>query len=587
MIARPGRMERKTPRLAATAFAARILIATGLITPCAAPAQGPAGGPRGQSLLVDPSALSDRSRAAFVTGVVAAFPDTAQWFQVKMPANSNLSLLVNATYRFNGHQQLTVDALIHAIVDANGLRGANSVPAGRLLRVPRLPVRPAASEAVSGRRQVTFPNGGKLISLMSRTGGEKALTVQADAAIQATAPIWDFRDLTADQTRRIMAGLPFDDPTTRQAIAADPGTQMVSVYIPEYDLPAARERPSRSPSWSAVSASVPFAPYAAPIGPAPNVPPLSVLDFFTQSNATASHGERVVSVIRQVLQAAGDSALASHIECVEMDYFANRSQAVAEIEKYIQPFSPDLKGSFSQTLDSLRTIARPTQDHVPALFLQAVLGNRLSAASPPAVITISLEIPGQFVFTVPAYMQPESRTILVAASDGSTLIRSPDAISEEPQRSVETLRNDDPVALVSALLDSATQFGMLDSNTTAMPLVTTVDAGKGWGTPGSTPIVPTDSGTSFAAPAIAAKLWLAMLHTTASALSVRDRMLASAEPNVHWINDYASAGIPRLDIMLAASGAYGIDQAHRLFVLSSTSRLIVDQFDTTGAQVRR
>ncbi|SAI74717.1 Uncharacterised protein [Bordetella ansorpii] len=290
---------------------------------------------------------------------------------------------------------------------------------------------------------------------------------------------------------------------------------------------------------------------------------LYLMDFFAAPGSSdCAHGDLVRDRAEQILDAMGAGALKSRIETVNLDFYANRSANETLIADWIQAtFDGQTRQQYLDTLAVLKRQPSPkasagdTRKHVlPALFLQAQYG-RLVKLTDTLVVSSSYSTTSQTsVFPRDMLFLPPSVS-LVSAVLNSGEIESSLYRNSEPLQTFRTSETRLGAILVGAKSEQGFAQGMTSAEATG---ITTVDYGRVVGAYGTCK-GKADFGTSFAAPAIAARLLVARLlwaaeGSTVNAVQAWQRLVMAGKIEAPLVGKYRSAGTPDMTRLLQPPG---------------------------------
>ncbi len=498
------------------------------------------------TIIIDPAQLTGARQAAVLKGL-AGLTDVDEWRTIRVPEGGRLFAIVNEEYRFNDRQMASRNAIASLIADANALPDLHTLRAGESLRVPLLPLRPDADVSTS-LTQLVDATTTQVVALAAT---ETFVPAQQRSVVLPAewGSTWVIR-ATPERVRQFLDAIGGEQaPEIGSVIYIGAPEAIAEVEFPEVSEIEGLQEPTdvRPPL------------FALPID-ATKAGRLYIFDFFERRVVgDRPHGTMVLDVVKQVLSSYGASQLVSNVELVELDFYRDPGKASEEIERYISRFpSERTRRTLGVALRELRSMRRPPpgQYAVPVLYLQALYANRI-LSSQSAIVSSSFWTQFDGLAVIPPGYRPDSPVALVSAVldlQNSTIENAP---LREPLRTFFDRHSKYGMILVGAELSRGQFFGMSSVDGAG---VTTIARGTGWS---GEMIRPTDRGTSFSTPAIAAALLVAQAHWNSqnlpiSAFEAKRRLLLAADIVPSYVGKFASAGVPRIDRLLLPPGAYAV-----------------------------
>lgn len=513
-------------------------------------------------MVVPVEVFQDPETKAFADALMAAVP-TEQWPTVQVSGGDSVPSLVNKYYNFDKSYGDSVyrtlsKTIIGRVAQENDVpEGSLRIRKGQTLRLPPFIVRPKTQGARADLFQVLDVSNGHLGLLDLRSCSKKRPLecTERSAPLPSTSPDAALRRrqagsvvvvVTPDQRADLIAKAPAN---LRAILSINPLATLTANTDPLSDVKTI--------------GYVPVAPPLVEPGSCRNLAldtagHLLIVDVFAEK--PCSHGDRVVDVVKQVLNVCGAPGLIPNVLrlplAIDFDsvknfnddacQFASRDPLLARLCDFIEDLGKNVRDSFAA---SLATHIRNRE--IPAFALQAIYW---AAARPSAgvdVVNTSLWIDlSSETAIVPENVQGSTGTSLVLASGNNdeTIENMDDGrLLRQPQRAFFELRSAKPLLLAGAVRPTATSFGIYSARSDG---VTTVAPGVGYGFSGSC-IKPDVSGTSFAAPAIAAQLFVAKAVWRGKSLAIsgmgaRERLLLAGRIEPTLAGRYGSGGIPVL-----------------------------------------
>lgn len=290
---------------------------------------------------------------------------------------------------------------------------------------------------------------------------------------------------------------------------------------------------------------------------------LYLLDVFsTDPTSSCLHGDLVYEKAIQTLRALGADAAVARIEKRSIDFYSNRAQNTKFIREWIErSFRGKALENYRAALSTLEKTPAPSavptgQTIVPGLFLQYLYG---SLASEEDALVVS----GSFFTQAESNIFPKDILLTTRASLVNAVLNESSSVEAQTQVFKE------PIAtfnLYRELLGTVL-VGYFDSQGTARGMysergigVTTIDDGIVVGNQGMCK-GRKESGASFAAPVVAAKLLVGRLlwpstGTLKDAFAARDRLVRSSTVRRAYLDRYWSAGASLPARLYSDSGQY-------------------------------
>jgi hypothetical protein len=510
------------------------------------------------TLIIDPEALDDASRAAVVRALARIqVSQQERLATTKLRPGSNLYELVNEKYRYyDSKSPMTATAIAEAIKDLNGLKSIELVPANEDLVLPTLPVRPYKRNAQPSQNvqlvdlaATAVPSRVALAPIYSLSATMKSPPIPTAASDLPDAAAWAI-NLTSNQLEIFTASLP--------AALKGRGAKTYSYLGPKHDdfvmlsIPAGKQIPSAGAASD--ESLTPPSPFADLTGG--DVGKYYVVDYF---QGDCPHGKKVLDVARLTVAQYAGGRLTENVLPIEVDFYADQANARQLISRYIGSFpSPNVRRQLQMLLDSIRT-RRPdgASIRVPVLYLQAIYASLIELPD-TSIVSSSFYVTFDGTAFLPSEYVRESPVLLLSAVlDDPGYVE--DANVTEPIRTYWDRRRDYGLVLVGAEVAAGTPLGMTSRDGDG---VTTLGRAHGWETPTSC-IKQSDAGTSYATPSIGARLFLARgLWNSAgvkvSSMEAKVRLLLAGQLLPDYVGQYASAGRPALDRLARLRGSYAI-----------------------------
>ncbi len=492
-------------------------------------------------LIIDSAALDEPSRASVVDLLARVqSPDALHTYTVQ--EGDSLYGIIHKLYGYyDSGYKMTADNLATAVREINDLP-SNKIVAGKTLSVPALPKRPTGDATTRTIQHANVMTGEVESSIASMDRRPASAPASLDLE---KSKLWQVHGLSDDQIRELKAAARLKN--GKGAATEYFGTKEISVTLL---------------SSNACNCEPPLPPATMNNVSVMPAPPLIIIDSFHKKiSGNCSHGDMVYLVAARVLNASNGSNLASAIERRELDFYADKTAAGELIRKYAAAtLTHDYESQVLSDLKKLQArtpISRNKSVTVPLLYLQALLEDAKNRAS---VVSTSFWTYTNGFKWIPDDYGSESNPVFVGAvlNNQNSLAENSIYARTEPLQSYLRLRNTHGVLLVGGEQPAGKPFGMVSRQAA----VSCVGQAGGWSGLGSCFEGDAGVGNSFAAPQIAAMVFLARNRWEArnvhvGAAETRTRFLLASEVNPTYVGVYASAGLPVL-VRLVESGSYAI-----------------------------
>jgi len=303
----------------------------------------------------------------------------------------------------------------------------------------------------------------------------------------------------------------------------------------------------------------------------------------------SSHGKKVFSVIKNVLRQYGLSDLVNRVKCIPVNFYQNVQFASDFLTTYLKDpvFDRDESSYIIKGVPELLTrlksdtdIAIQNPKCVPEVYLDALLKYYYSKR--PDIISTSI-----WARTVnspaPLFLTDSKTNMITAASDdpNSVIERQLVQIDDDGgmQSYIQPLRSyydgkDKGCLIVGCETSPGEFYGMSSQDGLGVTAV-----GKGCNWPSDEDgLLPSDLGTSFSTPEIAAKLFIAkgfwrskgfVGKKEISPLDATKLVILSSDIEEPLIGHFASAGRISLKKLLRPTGSYLVDISGKIISIDS------------------
>lgn len=544
-----------------SAFALAICLLL-VVNPSDTSAQGARARFRDTVLIIYPEqSIADSTRAR-VSMLIAQMMPFDRWRRELLPEGISKDSALNALFRYYPRQYPNTSAALRRLIDS-----ANGAGVWRSILVPPIPLRGYARFNFETSWRVYDPllNSYARFSLDSSTY-LKTYTFAIDridsAAIAPTPMATEFGG-----THTIVRIPVFGSVTGRHLLRVPEGVyartagglarvQLGPNAAQACDIKDATTLLAASPYAnelkSAVKLLLKSASDTARVSAAARATPLRILDWNVDA-ASGGHGSKVVSVAHAVLEELGLPFLTPYVQRFELNPARRRNEVKQILADYTAQLSlQERKQSAAEVAQAPAWIEsyNPPTHSLEFDIREVVLRALLWKATQPGVAwyNMSFRIPNaSFTLQPPELVRSRESFAVIAAGNEPFAIDPYDALQN--------------VASWQDNLVNVTSFDVQEnpvgstSNGRDNLWVTLIAPGCGFS---AGTIVPSDQGTSFASPYVAAAAWAAHLLTGVTSRDMRERLVLASRPKHDLWDKVESAGVfdPALLLSLSKIGTH-------------------------------
>lgn len=501
----------------------------------------------------------DRNFSRLVTGIIELNPDSSSWATYKVKEAENLSTIVNRLYGYyDSEYGNTSGRIVGYVTRSNNLLDKDMIKVGQELKVPNVPTRAYLSSDrwkddvgqyldLEGNKKMAFSYSDYL-----QTGEIQELSsdVRSSSFTAIDLPLESASSFLRDYSYSFLkANLAFVEPP-------------IEVCPIESD-----ELPSDQNEYPRIEKITPQTlQEIAKIKPE-KVDSFFVFDSFKykQNGESCTHGERVMAIIYELLDQFGIPVLKSKVKKVPIDFFESKKTAMAIIKTYLTEKGKNLeiKEQVERRLQYYGAISKGNclENCAPSDFLNILLDYYMEKK--PEVISMSFYMkPLAPILNFQTTSRMNTNLVCAALNLRSSIEETLDDPENtlagrkyEPLFTVKTILPETGGLIVGAENTLGTYSCLFSSDGTN---VTAIGKGR-W----QEDFVcnPRDYGSSYAAPEVATKLFIAKaywksLELDVNAFEARTRLLFASTLDSSFVGKFSSGGKIDINKLLIAQGGF-------------------------------
>lgn len=542
-------------------------------------------------LLIDPLKLSheiDRAKVYSALAELAVNKNHTEFFKVK-PKYGYYDV-IRDRYRYNdGEYKATADAIFESIKNSTH---TEVLQENQELAVPTLPVKPRNDSSPFFSQHLDVYRNTSYVSPISNTLAGKPLVTNVDPS---QAKYISYKLTKADYIefkKNVGAAVLFNN-TDAFSTVAEP--EVVKIGFPSItdSTSKAFELETDSAIINTVR-SIDYKYYGK----------IVVLDFFGNCDA---HGEKVLDVMRIVLNKYGIPGVQQNIIPRSISYFNNEELSLKTIEDYYTKTIGLENSTAKEEIKKLKELRLANRkycvacncgsncscdDCIPVILLRALLNYYYDNLTASDIISTSIYANVSFAIGGVMSRYRDTGPVLVTAaldSENKTVESLTDVSSGidaiEPLYSYYMSYSRTGNVIVGAKTGTNEYFGMYSADGAG---VTTLGQGSGWN---NTCIKRNNKGTSFSTPEISISLLVANAFWRSKNLKIdakesRTRILLASDVNPSFVGKFGSGGNINLRKLLSTSGyvQFKTGEIKEATILSGST---LKFGEVSGAQFRR
>ncbi|MBL7743139.1 MAG: hypothetical protein JNN00_06640 [Chitinophagaceae bacterium] len=320
---------------------------------------------------------------------------------------------------------------------------------------------------------------------------------------------------------------------------------------------------------------------------------LVIVDEFLAKEDRCSHGEKVMDVVRQVLNRHNLSNILPHVKIYPINYYSNCEVGDTIYKNWLAKYD---SGRFDEIITSASGFSvvdsttkfrfKNRNDKTPSTYLTTLYQTIIDAS--PDIITGSYVINASDPYIQYSLTNNLKTSFVNSALNDSAEIevymRNRLRKINAPYKVIEPLTSylnafeDLGIIIVGNLAYGSSFKGMFSSTGS---YINSLGRGTFWGEKGITKCIQyTDNGTSYATPEIAANLFIAKAfwrskNLEINSLEARNRLILSSDLIPSLVGKFASAGSLNMDKLLTDANAYLVTKNDSILLIDSIYKAVV------------